>query len=49
MTLLLLTTIFQVYEAGAPGTGREWMVIFSIVVPALLLMVLIYLGTKRTV
>jgi hypothetical protein len=39
----------QVYEAVEPGTGREWMVILSIIIPALLLLVLIYLGTKRTV
>lgn len=31
------------------GTGREWMVIAAIVVPFVLLMVIIYLSTRRTV
>jgi hypothetical protein len=49
MALLLLTTVLQAYDTTAvSGTGREWMVIFSVVVPAVLLFVLIYLG-RRTV
>lgn len=48
MALLLLTTFLQASEAGEYGTGREWMVLFSIVVPAVLLVVIIYLG-RRTV
>lgn len=48
MALLLLTTVLQAYDTAVSGTGREWMVIFSVVVPAVLLFVLIYLG-RRTV
>ena len=39
----------QQAEAHASGTGLEWMVIASVLLPAVLLLVLIYLGSKQTV
>ncbi len=51
MTIVsLFSTTIQVNPPIEPApTGLEWMVVASVVVPALLLVVLIYLGTRRTV
>jgi hypothetical protein len=38
------------YVAGAPsGTGLEWMTIAAVIVPALVLVALVYAGRQRTV
>lgn len=38
------------FQTGAPhGTGLEWMTVGSVVVPALLLILFVYLGTEQTV
>ena len=49
--LLLLPSLLQAnFSTEAPhGTGLEWMTIMSVVVPALTVIVLVYLGSKRTV
>jgi hypothetical protein len=51
--LSLLTAVLlqstSTFTAEAHGTGLEWMTIASVVVPAVLLVVLIYLGSKSTV
>ena len=49
MALIFLSTLLQAQGVVEHGTGREWMVIFSIVVPAVLLIVLFYLSRKWTV
>lgn len=37
-------------QSNAPsGTGDEWLTIFSVLVPAVLLIVLVYLGSRKTV
>ncbi|HET6569023.1 MAG TPA: hypothetical protein VFG50_13745 [Rhodothermales bacterium] len=47
---LLIPLLQMASDPGrTAGTGREWMVIAAIVVPFLLLIVIIYLGTRRTV
>ena len=46
MTLALLQ---QASEFSSAPTGLEWMVMASIIVPAVLLTVLIYLGRKSAV
>lgn len=45
--LLLLQTTGGTYPSMP--TGLEWMVIASVLVPAVLLVVLVYLGGKNTV
>jgi hypothetical protein len=36
--------------SGAPsGTDMEWMIVLSVVVPAVLIVVLVYIGSKKTV
>ncbi len=47
-TLLALLQEAPSTYASAP-TGLEWMVVGSIVVPAVLLVAIIYLGSKSTV
>ena len=53
--LLLLSVAAQMqrpgaFQAGAPeGTGLEWMPIASIVVPAFVLIGLVWAGSKETV
>ncbi|MFB6273244.1 MAG: hypothetical protein ABEL51_10160 [Salinibacter sp.] len=38
------------FDATAPtGTGLEWLTVGSILVPAVLLVVLVYLGAEETV
>jgi len=52
MTVLLLSILQRSFEyvSGAPsGIGLEWMTIASVVVPAVLLLVLIYLGAEESV
>ena len=48
---MLIAALPQAASAQAESmpTGLEWMVIASVVVPAVLLAVLIYLGQRRTV
>jgi hypothetical protein len=53
---LLLTVLAAVqqrpgaFDAGAPqGTGLEWMPIASIVLPALVVITLVWAGSKQTV
>lgn len=33
----------------SPGTGLEWMVVASLVVPAVLLVLILWLGSRNTV
>lgn len=51
LSMLLLAGALQ--RAGnaieSAPTGLEWMTIASVVVPALLLVVILYLGSRRTV
>lgn len=54
--MALMFTLFAVFMAQAAGrtypsmpTGLEWMAIASILVPAVLLVVLVYLNGKKTV
>lgn len=47
MTMLFFQQTVQTYPSEA--TGLEWMVVASVVVPAVLLAVLIYLGGKSAV
>jgi hypothetical protein len=47
MGLLLLQTPDSTYSSMP--TGLEWMVVASVLVPAVLLAVLVYLGGKNTV
>jgi hypothetical protein len=49
MLLLLQANAFEETVRHAGGTGLEWMTIASIVIPALLLIVLMYVGSKQTV
>lgn len=53
MSYTLLLTLMQeadVFVEGAPsGTGLEWMTIASVLVPAVLVAVLVYLGSQDTV
>jgi hypothetical protein len=47
------TTVLQetaTFQANAPvGTGLEWLTVGSVVVPAVLLVVLVYWGAQETV
>lgn len=47
MAMLLLLQNAASYPSVS--TGLEWMTVASVVVPAILLVVLIYLGSKKTV
>lgn len=49
MLLLLNTMAALPAETTASGTGLEWMVVASFLVPAVLLAVLLYLGARHTV
>lgn len=50
ITLLTVLQRSGAFRAGAPaGTGLEWLTIASVLVPAVLLVVLVYLGSQRTV
>lgn len=50
-----MTLLFNVVAAsaaasqGGHATGLEWMVIASLLVPAVLIVVLLYLGARNTV
>lgn len=52
-TGLLLTPLLQraaAFSTGAPlGTGLEWMTVAAVVLPAVLLVVLVYVGSQNTV
>lgn len=52
-TFTLLLALLQPsadFTANAPlGTGIEWMVLASVILPALALIVLVYLGQQQTV
>lgn len=49
--MLLLSTLLQrsaAFQPDAPlGTGLEWLTISAVVVPAVLLVVLVYVGRSR--
>jgi hypothetical protein len=48
--LLLLMQQSAAFGPNAPlGTGLEWMTIGAVLLPALLLVVLVYLGNQNTV
>lgn len=51
--MLLATTMLPTgtaFQASAPvGTGLEWLTIGSILIPAVLLVVLVYWGAQETV
>ncbi len=54
MSMLLLSFLLSALQPAAPAmessaTGLEWMVIASVVVPAVLIVALIWLGSRRTV
>ncbi len=51
MSLLLsvLTLLAAAPADVSPGTGLEWMTVASVLVPTVLIIVLVYLGSKRTV
>jgi hypothetical protein len=36
-------------DLPSSGTGLEWMTVASVVVPAVLIVVLVWLGTRKTV
>jgi hypothetical protein len=49
-----MLTLLSLLAAAAPadispGTGLEWMTVASVVVPTVLIIVLVYLGSKQTV
>lgn len=46
---LLLGLLLQARQLESMPTGLEWMVWASVLVPAFLLAVIIYIGTKNTV
>lgn len=49
-TLLSFVQRAAEFGVGAPrGTGLEWMTISAVVVPALLVMLLVYVGSRSTV
>jgi hypothetical protein len=52
-TSLLLTLLLQraaAFSSGAPlGTGLEWMTVAAVVLPAALLVALVYAGSRNTV
>ena len=45
----LLTVLPPADEAAASGTGLEWMVVAAVVVPAVLLILIMFAGRKNTV
>lgn len=51
--LIVLSTVLQRgagFQTDAPaGTGLEWLTVASVLVPAVLLVFLVYLGSQRTV
>jgi hypothetical protein len=51
--MTLATTVLQqsaTFQASAPaGTGLEWLTVGSVLVPAVLLVVLVYWGAQETV
>jgi len=48
--LLRLTQKTALFGVEAPsGTGLEWMTVAALVVPAILLVVLVYVGQKQTI
>lgn len=52
--LSVITVMLPLLQTAEPTytsmpTGLEWMVIGSVVIPAVLLAVLVYLGSKNTV
>jgi len=52
MLLTALTLLQQSAAVGsdAPlGTGLEWMTVWAVLLPAVLLLVLVYLGNRETV
>lgn len=50
ITLLTVLQRSGAFQSGAPaGTGLEWLTIASVLVPAVLLVFLVYLGSQRTV
>lgn len=49
LTLLSLALLQDTARTVTPGTGLEWMPIASVVVPAVLLVVIVYLGSSRRV
>jgi hypothetical protein len=53
MSLLLPLRLLQraaAFGSGAPlGTGLEWMTVAAVVLPAALLVVLVYVGSQNTV
>lgn len=53
LSSVLASFFLLLQAAGAPApsapTGLEWMLIASVVVPAVLLVALVYLGSRRTV
>jgi hypothetical protein len=53
---VLIASLFAILPQGAfdaanapGGTGLEWMTVTAVVIPALLIVALVYLGTKSTV
>lgn len=50
LTALALLQRSAAFGADAPtGTGLEWMTVWAVLLPALLLVVLVYLGNRKTV
>lgn len=51
MTLLvMLLQRSAAFQADAPtGTGLEWLTVWALVIPAVLLVLLVYLGARTTV
>lgn len=51
--MILLVGLLQqkaVFQAGAPsGTGLEWLTVGAIVLPAVVLVVILYFGAQKTV
>ena len=46
---LLMLPLLQAAAAPSQATNLEWMTIASVVLPAILLLVLVYLGSRQTV
>lgn len=51
MYALLLSMLPQAtFDAGAPhGTDLEWLIVLSVLAPAVVVIVLVYVGSKNTV
>lgn len=48
--MLLLPQRAAAFSSGAPlGTGLEWMTVAAVVLPAVLLVALVYIGSRDTV